>query len=143
MERRREGTGHTFFTDAQSVTFSNSLIGTMLPETTDFIFSSTISDKSSGESIRTTKTSVFVSETPYLRMASVIWTTIKRGKRQRYKTHIVCRVQIIQNLGMYRPRSQPILRVSNDSLMNSRLQVQLASDLPSTFQRSRSYYSMG
>jgi hypothetical protein len=50
----------------------------MLPETADFIFSSTIDDEISGESTRTTKTSVFVSETPYLRKASVIWVTLKK-----------------------------------------------------------------
>jgi len=34
-------------------------------------------------------------------------------------TRIMHRVQIIQNLGMDRPRPQPTLRISDDCLMNS------------------------
>lgn len=40
------------------------------------------------------------------------------------------RIQIIQNLRMHRPRPQRTLRISNDRLMNGRLQKQLARDLP-------------
>ena len=52
------------------------------------------------------------------------------------------RIQIIQNLRMHRPRPQPALRISDDSLMNGRLQKQLASDLLShtQFQKVHARY---
>ena len=55
-------------------------------------------------------------------------------------------IQIIQNLRMHRPRTQPILRLSDDSLMNGRLQKQLASDLLSTIserKKKRSWVNDG
>jgi len=55
----------------------------------------------------------------------------------------MCRIQIIQNLGMHRPRPQPTLRFSDDSLMNGRLQKQLARDLPSHNNFRRSVIPLG
>jgi len=51
------------------------------------------------------------------------------------------RIQIIQNLGIHRPRPQPTLRISDDSLMNGRLQKQLARDLPSHTHNFRKSYT--
>lgn len=85
---------------------------------------STSWDESSGESIRTTKTSVLVSDTPYRRMASVI---CKKKMSQNFQIsqepHIVRRIEIVQNLRVDRPRPRRALRLSDQRLDDGGLDV--------------------
>lgn len=64
-----------------------------------------------GESTRTTITSVVFSDTPYRRMASVIYNHVSLliYGIQKFVTHVMSRIKDIKNLGMHCPCSQSAL----------------------------------